>query len=150
MADIGGIGYIKRNSPIHKLDGAAKILMVLFISIASMITFDTRFIVILIIASLTMFFMGKVKLKELKFVLIFIFTFMLLNNIMIYLFSPEEGVRIYGTRHELLRFSNRYTITKEQLFYQLNVTLKYFCILPVSLIFFSTTNPSDFAASLSK
>jgi len=150
MADIGGIGYIKRDSPIHRLDGAAKILMVLFLSLASMLTFDTRFIIFMIIASLTMFFLGRVSLSELKYVLLFILVFMLLNNLMIYLFSPEEGVVIYGTRHELFRINERYTITQEQLFYQLNVTLKYFCILPVSLIFFSTTNPSDFAASLNK
>jgi len=39
-------------------------------------------------------------------------------------------------------------LTWEQLFYQLNVTIKYFSIMPLALIFFVTTDPSEFASSL--
>ena len=38
----------------------------------------------------------------------------------------------------------------EQLFYQLNITLKYFAIIPMALLFIVATNPSEFAASLNK
>lgn len=150
MANIAGIGYTKRNSPIHRLSGAAKLIMVLFASIAAMITYDTRFLVMIIFAAIVMFILGKAKVSELRFIITMITVLMILNNIMIYIFSPEEGVTIYGTRHVLLQFTGRYTITREQLFYQLNVTLKYFCIVPIALIFFSTTDPSEFASSLNK
>ena len=43
-----------------------------------------------------------------------------------------------------------YTLTQEQLFYQLNMTIKYLTIIPMGLIFLATTHPSEFAASLNK
>lgn len=150
MANVAGIGYTKRNSPIHRLTGAAKLIMVLLASIAAMITYDTRFLLLLIAGSVAMFIIGKAKISELRFIITLITVLMLVNNVMIYLFSPEEGVAIYGTRHVLFQFTPHYTVTAEQLFYQLNVTLKYFAVMPIALIFFSTTEPSEFASSLNK
>ncbi|MCL2719310.1 MAG: energy-coupling factor transporter transmembrane protein EcfT [Lachnospiraceae bacterium] len=141
-------GYVPRNSPIHRLTGASKLIMTLALSIATMITFDTRFLVFAIIVSLFLFKISKLKISELKAPLIFILVFLIINNIVIFLFAPEQGVLIYGTRNELFHVSGRYYIIAEQLFYQLNVTLKYFAIVPVALIFFLTTDPSEFASSL--
>ncbi len=42
----------------------------------------------------------------------------------------------------------RYDVTAEQLFYMVNISLKYFVALPVAILFISATNPSEFAASL--
>ena len=148
--NVAGLGYIARSSPIHKLTGAAKMLMVLFVSIAAMITYDTRFLLVVIVASFTVFSLARIKLREMKTIFILIFIFMLVNNVFIYLFAPEEGVKIYGTRHELIHLFGHYSLTREQLFYQLNVTIKYFAIMPLALIFFTTTEPSEFAASLNQ
>ena len=41
-------------------------------------------------------------------------------------------------------------VTAEQLFYHLNVILKNACTIPIVLLFVCTTNPSEFAASLSR
>lgn len=150
MASVAGLGYLPRKSPVHRLTGAAKILLVLFVSIAAMITYDTRFLLAIIVLSVTVFILSKIKLRELRFIISFIFVFMLLNNVFIFLFSPEEGVNIYGTRHELVHLIGRYSITQEQLFYQFNVTIKYFSIMPLALLFFTTTEPSEFASSLNK
>lgn len=141
-------GYIPRNSPIHRLTGAAKLILTLALSVATMITFDTRFLAFAIIMSLTLFKVSKLRLSELKAPLIFISVFLVINNIVIFLFAPEQGVLIYGTRHDLFHIYGRYTLIAEQLFYQLNVTLKYFAIVPIALIFFLTTEPSEFASSL--
>ena len=145
---MGGLGYIDQDSPIHRLAGASKLLMVLLVSIAAMITYDTRFLLLTIVASIGMFSLAKVPLREIKGILLLIFGFMLLNSLMIFLFAPEEGVKIYGTRHEILHLFGDYFLTQEQLFYQLNVIIKYFSIMPLALIFFVTTEPSEFASSL--
>jgi len=92
--------------------------------------------------------MSKIKFSDFKAVLALLILFMLINNIAIFLFAPEQGVLIYGTRNELLFITDRYRVTSEQLFYQLNVTLKYFAIVPVALVFFLTTEPGEFASSL--
>ena len=41
-------------------------------------------------------------------------------------------------------------MTAEQLFYEFNIMLKYFTVVPVVLMFMVTTNPSEFAASLNR
>jgi len=150
MAKGLGLGYIPKISPIHRLAGASKLLMVVLISLACMITYDTRFLLAVISGSCVMFAVSRVPLRDLKVILTLIGIFMKLNNVFIFLFSPEEGVQIYGTRHLYVDLIGRYTITQEQLFYQLNVTLKYFSIMPLALIFFVTTEPSEFASSLNK
>jgi len=143
-----GLGYVERSTPVHRLTGASKLLMVLLVSIAAMITYDTRFLAAIIVGSVAMFSVARIRLSELKTILLLIAVFMALNNLFIFLFSPEEGARIYGSRQEMVRLSGTYSLTREQLFYQLNVTIKYFSIMPLAFIFFMTTDPSEFASSL--
>jgi len=145
-----GLGYIAKDSPVHRLTGASKLLMVVLCSLAAMLTFDTRFLLAIIVASCVMFAVSGISLRDVKVILTLIVIFMVLNNVLIFLFSPEEGVKIYGTRHEITHLIGHYFLTQEQLFYQLNVTLKYIAIVPLALIFFVTTEPSEFASSLNK
>jgi energy-coupling factor transport system permease protein len=93
---------------------------------------------------------SKIRFKDVKSVFWFSFVFMVFNNLMIFLFSPEQGTEIYGTRTEICHLFWIYNLTYEQLFYQLNVILKYFCTIPFVIIFVSTTNPSEFASSLNR
>ncbi len=144
------LAYIERRSPVHTLSGSTKLIVFLLFSSAGMSTYDTRVLGALLIISLVIFAISKIKIREIGFVLVFILAFLLLNNLAIYAFSPQEGVRIYGTSHELFQIYGRYNVTAEQLFYQLNVTLKYFVVIPVALLFIVTTHPSEFAASLNK
>ncbi|HNY93827.1 MAG TPA: energy-coupling factor transporter transmembrane component T [Flexilinea sp.] len=150
MASVKMLSYIKRDSPIHRLCGVTKLYTFLVWTIVCMLSYDTRVLLVVMALSIIIFYLAKIKLEEVRFVLLFILFFLLLNNITIYLFSPEEGVKIYGTRHVLFQFTNRYTVTKEQLFYLFNVTLKYFTVVPIALLFIVTTDPSEFASSLSR
>ncbi|MCR5073721.1 MAG: energy-coupling factor transporter transmembrane protein EcfT, partial [Clostridiales bacterium] len=142
--------YIPKDSPVHKLTGATKLAALLLLSFASMTTFDTRFLACITVLTFVMFGVSKIRFREVKTLLWFTFVFMVLNNLLIYLFEPEQGVILYGTRHEIARLFGRYTVTKEQLFYHLNVILKYLCMIPMVILFVSTTNPSEFAASLNR
>ncbi|MCL2372016.1 MAG: energy-coupling factor transporter transmembrane protein EcfT [Defluviitaleaceae bacterium] len=145
-----GLSYIDKNTPVHRLTGASKLLMVLFLSLSAMITFDTRLLAIIVVLSFILFVVSRVPLREMKMIAGFLVFILAMNTIITYLFAPEEGVRIYGTRTEIFHIIGRYYITQEQLFYQFNQTLKYLAILPLALIFFVTTEPSEFAASLNK
>ncbi|MED4942341.1 energy-coupling factor transporter transmembrane component T [Heyndrickxia coagulans] len=144
------LSYIERKSPVHELAGATKLICFLMWSFAAMLTYDTRVLLFLFLLSLVIFKISRIKIREILFILLFILAFLLLNNIAIYIFSPQQGVRIYGTSHVLFSIAGLYNITWEQLFYQFNVTLKYFTVIPAALLFIVTTNPSEFAASLNK
>ena len=142
--------YIDRPSPIHRLTGATKLVCLLLWSFAAMVTYDTRILVLMPVVSLLLFAVSKLRLRDIQAVFWVTFVFMLLNNLTVYLFGPEHGVGIYGSRTVLLTIAGPYTITKEQLFYHFNLVLKYFASIPVLLLFVCTTDPSEFAASLNR
>ena len=144
------LSYIPRESPVHRLCGAAKLIVFLAWTIVCMLTYHTWVLAGALILGTVFFAISRIRLKEVRFVLITMLFFLTLNAAAIYVFSPEEGVKIYGTRHLIYQFSSRYTVTKEQLFYLFNVMLKYFTIVPIALLFITTTDPSEFAASLNK
>ena len=50
------LSYIKKNSPIHKLTGATKLICFLLWTIAAMITYDTRVLIGLFIAGIIVFY----------------------------------------------------------------------------------------------
>lgn len=144
------LSYIKKDSIIDRLTGATKLIFFILWCIATMITFDTRLLIMFFLISLIAFKASKVKFKEVSVIFYFILFFLVLNNLAIFIFAPEEGVKIYGTKTEIFSIVGPYSITLEQLFYQFNVTIKYFSVIPMALLFIVTTNPSEFAASLNK
>ncbi|MBQ1793929.1 MAG: energy-coupling factor transporter transmembrane protein EcfT [Peptostreptococcaceae bacterium] len=144
------LSYIKEDSPIHNLTGATKLIFFILWALVSMSTYDTRVLIGMLIFSLVIFAMSKIKFEDVSFVVYFILAFMVINNIAIFILGPYQGVDIYGTRTNLIHLFGPYTITAEQLFYQLNFNLKILATIPMALLFISTTDPSEFAASLSK
>jgi len=144
------LSYIRKDSPIHRLSGATKLICFLLWTVAAMVTYDTRVLLGMLIFGLVVFKISKIEYKEVSFLLYFILFFLCLNAVMIFVFAPYEGVNIYGTRTDLIHLVGPYTVTKEQLFYELNVMLKYFATIPMALLFILTTEPSEFAASLNR
>lgn len=144
------LGYIELDSFIHRLTGATKLIVFILWSTATMLTYDTRLLVVLLVFSIILFSVSKIKLKEIAFILGFILFFLLLNNIAIFIFDPNQGSKIYGSETMLTGTWWRYHVTLEQLFYQFNITLKYIAVIPPALLFLLTTQPSEFAASLNK
>ena len=142
--------YIDRDSPIHRLTGAAKLAGLLLWTLAAMTSFDTRLLAGMSVLSFFLFAVSRLKFRDVKVLFWFTFVFMVLNNVLIYLFSPEHGVEIYGTRHLLWSGISRWTLTEEQLFYQFNVILKYLATIPVVILFVTCTEPSEFASSLNR
>lgn len=142
--------YIERPSMIHRLTGACKLVALITWSIAAMTSFYTPLLIAMTLASCVLFKIAKLRIKDISFVLCLMFIYILLNNILIFLFSPLHGTEIYGTQTVLFKIVGPYVVTSEQLFYHLNVILKTVSTIPIVLLFVCTTNPSEFAASLSR
>lgn len=150
MASTFLLEYIEKDSVIHKLNGAAKLICFLFWTTAIMLTYDTRFLMFLTVLGFILFKVSKIRFKEIKIVFYLISIFLILNLLMIFLFSPLEGTKIYGTQHDIFRIFGNYVVTQEQLFYEFNIFIKYFSVIPVALLFVITTHPSEFASSLNR
>lgn len=143
------LNYLPRRSVVHDLTGTTKLAFFLLFTFAGMLTYDTRVLLGLLCVSLLAFKASRIRVKEVRFMLVFMLVFLLMNNFFVFLFNPNQGTEIYGTRHVLVNLPGRFAVTAEELFYLLNITLKYFIALPVAILFISATDPSEFAASLS-
>lgn len=142
--------YAPKNTWIHRLSGVTKMLFFVLWSIAGMLTYDTRVLAVMLAISLLIFKVSKTEWKQVGTVFKFILFFLFLNLITVFLFSPYQGTEIYGTKTVLFHIAGRYSVTTEQLFYEFNIMLKYFTVVPVVLMFMVTTNPSEFAASMNR
>ena len=142
--------YIDRPSPIHRLTGATKLLCLVLWTIAAMTSFYTPLLLAMTAGAIILFKVAHLKVKDISFVLALMIAYVVLNNLLIFLFSPDHGTKLYGSETVLFKLFGPYTVTLEQLFYHLNVILKNACTIPIVLLFVCTTNPSEFAASLNR
>jgi len=140
--------YSQLDTVIHSLTGFTKLICFLLLTFAVMFSYDIRAILCILAFSFAMLKVSRIKLSQIKLMLLYTFIFIIFNFVVSYLFSPEEGVKIYGTRHEIYKLFGVYTITAEQLLYQVTKSMKYFSVIPLGIIFLLTTNPSELASSL--
>jgi len=144
------LSYIDNDTPIHSLCGAVKLLVFLLWSVLAMVSFKTYILLALAVLGIVFFAVSKIRFSDISFIVKIMVLFMGLNLAAIYLFSPEEGVKIYQTRNIILKGYGRFTLTAEQLFYEINILLKYISIIPPAMMLIVTTHPSEFAASLNR
>lgn len=144
------IGYKEGQGFLYDLSGTSKLLFFILVSVASMTTYDTRLIALIALGSLALFRMAKIQWRDISFVVTVILIFAVLNLIMVYLFAPQYGDRIYGQSTVLIRGIGAYQLSAQELFYLFNLFLKYACTVPMVVLFLMTTHPSQFAASLSQ
>ena len=144
------VGYHAGTSFLHRLSGASKLLFLLLVSLAAMLSYDTRLLLVIGLGALALFATSGIRWKDISFILSFALAFALLNVFMVYLFAPQYGVEIYGVKTVLLDGLGAYSITAQELFYLFNLALKYVCTIPLALIFLMTTHPSQFASSLNQ
>ncbi|HEM6146596.1 energy-coupling factor transporter transmembrane component T [Streptococcus suis] len=144
------IGYHPGTGFIHSLSAVSKLLFFLIVSILAMITYDTRLILFIAVFSLALFKMSGIRYKEISLVLVLTIIFAAMNALMVHLFAPRYGVELYGADTPLLSGLGVYSLTSQQAFYLVNLLLKYFCTVPLAIIFLMTTHPSQFASSLNQ
>lgn len=144
------LGYTAGDSFVHKLSGASKLIFFILVSISCMVTYDTRLILTVALGSLILIRLSDIRWRDISLVLSFIAVFAGLNVLMVYLFAPQYGTEIYGSKDVLLQGFGAYNLTSQQAFYLLNLVLKYICTAPLAILFLKTTQPSQFAASLNQ
>ena len=140
--------YVEKDNLVYNLSGMTKLICFLLLTCAVMFSYDVRFVLFVMVFSFAVLHLSEIRLSRIRLMLIYTVIFLLINFVLTYLFSPQYGCEIYGTVHELFRFNTRYTVTLEQLLYQVTKFLKYASVIPLGMLFLLTTNPSEFAASM--
>jgi len=142
--------YNDADTFIHRLSGLSKLIAFMALTWAVMLSFDIRVILSIMVFSLIVLKASKITFKQIKVIIIYVSFFLIINLFLTFLFEPEYAVGIYGTRHVIYEIFGRYTLTEEQLFYQITKMMKYASVIPLGIIFLFTTNPSEFAASINR
>jgi len=145
-----GISYVDTQSPLHGLNGITKFALFMAWVTVVLTTFDLRLISLLIVSGLMLLKMTRVPVKVYKPLLIGTGSVLLLNALFMFLLAPQQGSEYIGTTTILLELPGNYSLTQETLFYLVTVTLKYFSMFPIALVFVFTTHPTEFAASLNR
>lgn len=145
-----GINYVNTNSALHQLNGVTKFVLFLAWVTVVLTTFDLRLILVLIITGCTLLKLTKVPFQVYKPLLIATASVLTINAIFMFLLAPQQGVEYIGSSTVLLPLWGGYSLTQETLYYLLTVTLKYFSMFPIALVFVFTTHPTEFAASLNR
>ncbi|HKJ39759.1 MAG TPA: energy-coupling factor transporter transmembrane component T [Anaerolineales bacterium] len=140
--------YNSVNTPIHRLSGLTKLICFLLLTFAVMFSYDIRVILAVMIFAIFVLRLSKIRYSQIRLMIIYVLIFVLTNAVISFFFSPEEGVKIYGTRHNIANLYGEYKLTWEQIFYQVTKFFKYISVIPFGIIFLLTTNPSEFASSL--
>ena len=145
------LSYIDVNSPIHKLNGVTKFLFFVGWIILCLSTFDIRILGISLFVSLIAMRLCNIPFRTFRTLIIAMLYVVTLNSIFIYLFSPSQGTIYIGSRTVLIGgLTQKYSLTLEMVWYLLIISLKYFTIFPIALVFVSCTHPSEFSCSLNR
>ena len=121
--------YIERDNFVYNLSGVTKLLCFLLLSFAVMLTYDIRSVILILVFSFVMLHISGIKLRQVKLMMYYTLIFLVLNFALTYLFAPQYGVEIYGTKHLLFTFNARYIVTQEQLLYQMTKFCKYAAVM---------------------
>jgi energy-coupling factor transport system permease protein len=113
-----------------------------------MYSYDLRVILAVMIFSVGVLKLSQIRYSQIRLMILYVLIFVIVNAVISFFFSPEQGVEIYGTRHVIADLYGSYQLTWEQIFYQVTKFFKYFSVIPFGIIFLLTTNPSEFASSL--
>ena len=140
--------YVEKDNWVFNLSGVTKLICFLLLSASVMFTYDIRSILVVMVLSFTVLRVSGITFRQIRGMLWAVILFLVVNFILTFVFDPTYGVEIYGTRHEIFRFSPRYVVTLEQGLYQITKFFKYGAVIPLGMLFLLTTNPSEFAASL--
>ncbi|RKF52387.1 cobalamin biosynthesis protein CbiQ [Bacillus wiedmannii] len=133
----------------HRMDGAVKLLLFIFCMTLTFLFFDFRILLFVFMIGCFGLLIAKIPFRKILIVFSVIFTFSLLNSVMILFITPTHGSELTESYTSFLHIGYA-TITYETLFYAATLSLKYFTLLPFTLIFIYTTVPSEFVSSLSK
>jgi len=144
-----GISYIDTGSFLHRLNGITKFVLFMAWVTVVLTTFDIRLIAALVCLGLLLLKLTQVPFSAYRTLLVATASVLSLNAFFMFLLAPDQGAEYMGSRTVLVSLGF-YSLTQETLFYLMTITLKYFSMFPIALVFVFTTHPTEFSASLNR
>lgn len=140
--------YRFKDTVVHRLSGISKLLCFLILTATVMYTYDIRFFIAVLVFSFIILELAKIRIRELKLIFMYVGIFLIINQVLSFVFAPEYGTQIYDSYTLWFPIYGKYNVTYQQAFYQLSKLFKYSSVIPLGIILLYTTDPSEFASSL--
>lgn len=144
-----GTLYIEKNSPIHKIDGSIKFILLLVWTACVFLFNDFRVFLGFFIFGLALLKIAKIPFKSIKPLFIFIVMFTIMNSIFLIVVTPNYGSTLTQTTTSLITIKG-ITLSLETVWFAITLSMKYLAVFPIMMLFIFTTHPSKFASSLNK
>lgn len=142
------INLIPGDTFLHKLSGASKTRMFALLIVVTIMTFDVRILIPLLLVSLIAFFSVKPDWKQIWWLVVLVVVGNLTNLFLYWLASPDAGVEYSNGSTVLFAFNSYLIVTAETMWYLFARMVKMMATFFLSLTYILAVTPSEVAAGL--
>jgi len=145
------INYSPGTTPIHRLNGATKVMGFIVVTVYIIMTFDVRVMLPMFILCTAGVISMRPNWKPIFLILGFLFVMAgLIGSAMIILIRPASGFTHTGGETIIIRWTDHFFISKELLWYVSAMFFKRICSLSTAILFVLSITPSELAAGFNK
>ena len=142
------INLVPGNTFLHKLSGASKTRMFAVLIVVTIMTFDVRILIPLLIAGLIAFFSVKPDWKQVWWLIVLVVVGNITNLVLYWLASPDAGMEYSNGSTVLYAFNSYLIVTAETMWYLFARMVKMMATFFISLAYILAVTPSEVAAGL--
>lgn len=142
------INLIPGDTFLHKLSGASKTRMFAVLIVVTIMTFDVRIMIPLLILSLIAFFSVKPDWKQIWWLIVLVVIGNLTNLVLFWVASPDAGMQYCNGSTLLYAFNDYLIVTSETMWYLFARLVKMITTFFLSLTYILAITPSEVAAGL--
>jgi energy-coupling factor transport system permease protein len=142
------INLIPGDTFLHKLTGASKTRLFAVLIVVTIMTFDVRIMIPLLILSLIAFFSVKPDWKQVWWLIVLVVVGNITNLVLYWLASPDAGMEYSNGSTVLYAFNDYLIVTAETMWYLFARMVKMMATFFLSLTYILAVTPSEVAAGL--
>lgn len=142
------INLIPGDTFLHKLSGASKTRMFAVLIVVTIMTFDVRIMIPLLILSLIAFFSVKPDWKQIWWLIVLVVIGNITNLVLFWVASPDAGMQYCNGSTLLYAFNDYLIVTSETMWYLFARLMKMITTFFLSLTYILAITPSEVAAGL--
>lgn len=142
------INLVPGDTFLHKLSGASKTRMFAVLIVVTIMTFDVRILIPLLVLSLISFFSVKPDWKQIWWLVVLVVVGNITNLVLYWLASPDAGMEYSNGSTVLYAFSDYLIVTAETMWYLFARMVKMMATFFLSLTYILAVTPSEVAAGL--
>ena len=144
-----GMLYIDSDTLFHRMDGAAKLIVLAVWTVVVFLFQDIRIFVPLFLIGIMMLLSAKLPWKRIRLLVWLMIVFNIFNSLFTLAITPAYGSEVSGSTTVILDLGYN-VLTLETVVYVLTLSMKYMSLMPITVLFIYTTHPTRLASSLNR